>query len=82
MSYPCDQFDIDSMVFLSFLISLHQEFGVDVPESDAPRLGSIDACIDYLAQALRQGGSGLKRERHPAGARPSLRMQLRRVTSF
>ena len=48
-----DQLDIDSMDFLNFLIALHQEFGVDVPESDAPRLGSIDACADYLAQALR-----------------------------
>lgn len=49
-----DQLDIDSMDFLNFLIALHQEFGVDVPEADAPKLGSIDACVDYLAQALRQ----------------------------
>jgi len=25
-----------------------------VPESDAGKLGTIDACVDYLAQALRQ----------------------------
>ena len=49
-----DQLDIDSMDFLNFLIALHQEFGVDVPESDAGKLGTIDACVDYLAQALRQ----------------------------
>lgn len=49
-----DQLDIDSMDFLNFLIALHQEFGVDVPEADAPKLGSIDACVAYLAQALRQ----------------------------
>jgi len=49
-----DQLDIDSMDFLNFLIALHQEFGVDVPESDAGKLGSIDACVEYLAQALRQ----------------------------
>ena len=49
-----DQLDIDSMDFLNFLIALHQEFGVDVPEADAPKLGSIDACIEYLAQALQQ----------------------------
>jgi len=49
-----DQLDIDSMDFLNFLIALHEEFGVDVPEVDAPKLGSIDACVDYLAQALRQ----------------------------
>ena len=49
-----DQLDIDSMDFLNFLIALHQEFGVDVPESDAGKLGSIDACVVYLAQALQQ----------------------------
>ncbi len=48
-----DQLDIDSMDFLNFLIALHQEFGVDVPEADAPRLGTIDACVGYLEQALR-----------------------------
>jgi acyl carrier protein len=48
-----DQLDIDSMDFLNFLIALHQEFGVDVPESDAGKLGSLDACVDYLAAALR-----------------------------
>jgi len=49
-----DQLDIDSMDFLNFLIALHQEFAVDVPEADAPKLGTIDACVGYLAQALRQ----------------------------
>ena len=48
-----DQLDIDSMDFLNFLIALHEEFGVDVPESDAAKLGTIDACVDYLAQALQ-----------------------------
>jgi acyl carrier protein len=48
-----DQLDIDSMDFLNFLIALHQEFQVDVPESDAGKLGTIDACVDYLAQAQR-----------------------------
>ena len=49
-----DQLDIDSMDFLNFLIALHKEFGVDVPEADAGKLGTVDACVDYLAQALRQ----------------------------
>jgi len=49
-----DQLDVDSMDFLNFLIALHQEFGVDVPESDAGKLGTIDACVGYLTQAMRQ----------------------------
>jgi acyl carrier protein len=48
-----DQLDIDSMDFLNLLIALHQEFGVDVPESDAPKLGTVNACVEYLAQALQ-----------------------------
>lgn len=51
-----DQLDVDSMDFLNFLIALHHEFGVDVPESDAGKLATIDACVDYLAQALRPRG--------------------------
>lgn len=49
-----DQLDIDSMDFLNFLIALHQEFGVDVPEADAPKLGTVDACVAYLTRALQQ----------------------------
>jgi len=49
-----DQLDVDSMDFLNFLIALHQEFGVDVPEADAGKLATIDACVAYLAQALLQ----------------------------
>ena len=49
-----DQLDIDSMDFLNFLIALHQEFGVDVPEADAGKLGSVDACVAYIGEALRQ----------------------------
>jgi acyl carrier protein len=48
-----DQLDIDSMDFLNFLIALHQEFGVDIPESDSPKLGTVDACVQYLAQAIQ-----------------------------
>ncbi len=49
-----DQLDVDSMDFLNFLIALHQEFEVDVPESDTGKLATVDACVAYLAQALRQ----------------------------
>lgn len=48
-----DQLDVDSMDFLNFLIALHSEFGVDVPEADAGKLGTIDTCVEYLAQALQ-----------------------------
>jgi acyl carrier protein len=51
-----EQLDIDSMDFLNFAIGLHQEFAVDVPETDYPRLRTLDGCVAYIAQ--RRGGSG------------------------
>lgn len=41
------------MDFLNCPIALHQEFQVDVPKSVAGKLGTIDACVDCLAQAQR-----------------------------
>jgi acyl carrier protein len=50
-----DQLDIDSMDLLNWVIGLHKELKVDIPESDYPRLATLDGCIDYLAsrQELR-----------------------------
>ena len=44
-----DQLDIDSMDFLNFVIALHERLGVDIPERDYPRLGTLDAIVDYVA---------------------------------
>lgn len=43
-----DQFEIDSMDFLNFIIALNKATGVDIPESDYPRLGSVAGSIAYL----------------------------------
>lgn len=43
-----DQFDFDSMDYLNFSIALHQKLQVDIPETDYPRLGTINGCIEYL----------------------------------
>jgi len=43
-----DQFDFDSMDTLNFAIALHRELGVEVPETDYSRLGSLDKCVAYL----------------------------------
>jgi acyl carrier protein len=44
-----DQLDIDSMDLLNFVIGLHKEFKVDIPEADYPKLATLDGCIEYLA---------------------------------
>jgi acyl carrier protein len=43
-----DQLDIDSMDLLKFVISLHKEFGIDIPERDYPKLMTIDGCVAYV----------------------------------
>ena len=50
-----DQLDIDSMDFLNFIVALHNEFHVDLPESDYPQLSSIDGCVSYLERKLSHG---------------------------
>lgn len=45
-----DQLDVDSMDFLNFLIALHETLGVDIPETDYPRLSTLAAILEYLAQ--------------------------------
>jgi acyl carrier protein len=44
-----DQFDIDSMDLLNFVIGLHKEFKVEIPEADYPKMATLDGCVDYLA---------------------------------
>jgi acyl carrier protein len=42
------QVDLDSMDWLNFLISLHQRFGVTIPEADYAQLVSLDDVLNYL----------------------------------
>jgi acyl carrier protein len=47
-----DQMDIDSMDFLNFLIEVDAELGVDIPESDYPKLATLDSIYAYLQEQL------------------------------
>jgi acyl carrier protein len=46
------EFDLDSMDFLNFVIALHASLKLDVPESDYPKLVSLNAAVEYLAKRL------------------------------
>jgi acyl carrier protein len=46
------EFDLDSMDVLNFMIALHGRLGVDVPESDYGELASLNSAVDYLARRL------------------------------
>jgi len=47
-----DQLDIDSMDLLNFVISVDEELGVDIPESDYRRFSTLDEFVAYLAGRL------------------------------
>jgi acyl carrier protein len=47
-----DQFDLDSMDWLNFIIAIDQEFQVGIPEADYQQLVSIDAFVEYLGGRL------------------------------
>lgn len=47
-----DQVDLDSMDFLRFVIGLHTELDVDVPEADYQKLASLGGAVDYVAARL------------------------------
>jgi acyl carrier protein len=51
-----DELDIDSMDFLRFVLGLHERLGVDVPESDYPRLYTLDGAVSYLADRVQPAG--------------------------
>ena len=46
------QLDLDSMDWLNFLVSLHQRFQVEFPESDYSQLRSLNNVADYLSARL------------------------------
>jgi acyl carrier protein len=45
-----DQLDIDSMDFLNFVIGIHEQVQVEIPESDYPRLQTLDQLVDYVVE--------------------------------
>jgi acyl carrier protein len=50
-----ENLDLDSMDFLNFVVGLHKETGVEVPERDYPALATLAGCIDYLMARAGEG---------------------------
>lgn len=40
--------DLDSIDFLNFVVGLHEQIGIEIPERDYPRLSTLEGCVDYL----------------------------------
>jgi acyl carrier protein len=47
-----DELDLDSMDYLNFVVALHEELGVDIPETDYRRLTTLRSTTEYLAGRL------------------------------
>ena len=50
-----DQLDLDSMDFLNFVVAIHNEFGMEIPEVDYPKLSTLEGCAAYVAEHGRAG---------------------------
>lgn len=46
------QIDLDSKDWLNFLLGLHRELSVDIPESDYARLVTLADLVAYLRQRI------------------------------
>jgi acyl carrier protein len=56
-----EQLAADSMDLLNFVVALHEELGVDVPELDYRKIETLEGCVEYVAAALarrRRGAPG------------------------
>jgi acyl carrier protein len=42
--------DLDSMDFMNFIVALHEQTGIDIPEADYPKLRTLDNTVAYLRQ--------------------------------
>ena len=61
-----EQFDLDSMDFLNFVIGLHESLGVEIPEADYRQLSTLDGATRYLAARLEAA-----KATPPAGRTPA-----------
>ena len=48
-----DQLDLDSMDVLNFIVAVHAALGIEVPESDYPKLATLESAVEYL---MTRGG--------------------------
>lgn len=45
-----DQFEIDSVDFLTLVLALEKRLDVRIPELDYPKLSNLNGCVAYLSK--------------------------------
>ncbi|MCC6465140.1 MAG: acyl carrier protein [Planctomycetes bacterium] len=48
-----DQLDLDSMDFLDIVMELRKRYGVHVPDTDYMQLATLDSCVNYLRDKMK-----------------------------
>lgn len=48
-----EELELDSMDLLSLVTELHQRVGVEISESDYPRLSSVNSAVTFLEERSR-----------------------------
>ena len=43
-----DQYEIDSIDFVKFVLTLEKQLNIKIPETDFPRFSSLKGSLDYL----------------------------------
>ncbi len=46
------QVDLDSADWLNFLVAVHEQLGIDIPDAEAARLSTLDKLVAYCAERL------------------------------
>ena len=49
-----DQIDIDSVDFLNFVIGLHKELNIDIPDANVAKLTTLNGCVAYLLAGMEK----------------------------
>ncbi len=52
-----DQFELDSMDFLNFVIGLNQATGIPISEEDYQRLTTLEDCVAFLRKKGETAGT-------------------------
>lgn len=47
-----EQIDVDSVDFLNFVIALHKQLQIEIPEGDVAKLTTLNGCVNYLHAQL------------------------------
>lgn len=48
-----EDLELDSMDVLNLVTALHERFGVDIPESDYPKIATPSLAADYLTKTVK-----------------------------